>query len=279
MTALSEKVALVTGAARYRGIGRATALRLAQDGADVAVSGSARDPSSFPKHEQEMNWRGLDSLVEEVEGLGRRCISIECDVSIKGQVESMIDRTISELGGIDILVNNAAIPSGAGNTGLVDMDDETWYRTIDVNLNGVYLVSKAAGKAMIAAGKGGHIVNISSLAGRQGAPFYGAYTASKFALVGLTQQWAIELAPHGIQVNCVAPGSTDTDMMDGTFRRTEEHYGITHDAVRQLYLQRIALGRQGRPEEIASVVSFLCSSDSSYVTGQTINVCGGMRMD
>ncbi|HET9199849.1 MAG TPA: SDR family NAD(P)-dependent oxidoreductase [Dehalococcoidia bacterium] len=279
MADLSGKVALVTGAARYRGIGRAIALRLAQDGADVVVSGSTRDPSTYPAHEREMGWKGLASVVEQIQALGQRALAIECDVSKRSEVEVMVSRAVKELGSLDILINNAALPSQAGQADIVGMDDAEWYRTVDVNLNGVYLVTKLAAKAMIDGGRGGRIVNISSIAGRQGAPAYGAYTATKFAVVGLTQQLAIELAPQGIQVNCVAPGSTDTDMMDGTFQRTDAQLGVPEDTVRKMLISRVPMARQGRPEEIAAVVSFLCSEDSSYVTGQTINVDGGLRMD
>jgi len=276
---LEGKVAIVTGTGRYRGIGRAIALRLAHDGADVVAAALPRDPSTFPEHERAMGWRSAASVAEEIRAMGRRAIAVDCDVTVKDEVEAMVARAKAELGRVDILVNNAALPSEAGAAPIVDMDDAVWYRTVDVNLNGVYLCTKAAAREMIAAGLGGAIVMISSMAGRQGLPNYGAYCATKFGLIGLTQQLAIELAPHRIRVNCTCPGSTDTDMMDGTFHRTADRMGIDRDLPKKGVAQRIPWGRQGRVEEQAAAVSFLCSEDASYITGQTLNVDGGLRMD
>jgi 3-oxoacyl-[acyl-carrier protein] reductase/meso-butanediol dehydrogenase/(S,S)-butanediol dehydrogenase/diacetyl reductase len=191
----------------------------------------------------------------------------------------MVDVVVAALGRIDILVNNAALPSEAGAAPILDMDDDIWYRTVDVNLNGVYLVTKAAGKVMRDAGNGGVIINISSMAGRQGLPNYGAYCVTKWGLIGLTQQLAVELAPARIRVNCVCPGSTDTDMMDGTFERTAARYNLAPEAPRQGAISRIPWGRQGRVEEQAAAVAYLASDDASYITGQTLNVDGGLRMD
>jgi 3-oxoacyl-[acyl-carrier protein] reductase/meso-butanediol dehydrogenase/(S,S)-butanediol dehydrogenase/diacetyl reductase len=128
-------------------------------------------------------------------------------------------------------------------------------------------------------GRGGCIINISSMAGRQGLPNYGAYCATKWGVIGMTQQLAIELAPHRIRVNCVCPGSTDTDMMDGTFGRTAGRLSITAEGARQGAISRIPMGRQGDVVEQAAAVAFLASDDASYITGQTLNVDGGLRMD
>jgi NAD(P)-dependent dehydrogenase (short-subunit alcohol dehydrogenase family) len=269
----------VTGAARKRGIGRAIALRLAADGADVAVSGLGRPTSEYPEHERAEGWRGVESVAEEIQSLGRRAVGFDCDVTRRDQVQGAVDRIQRELGPITGLVNNAGVPSGAGATAIVDMDDDLWTSTIDVNLTGVYFASKFAAKAMLANGAGGSIVNISSLAGRFGIPNYGAYCATKFAVIGLTQQMALELAPGGIRVNCTCPGSTDTDMMDGTIRRQAVALGTDFATQKSRYGPGIPLGRQGLPAEQASAVAFLIGPDASYITGQTINVDGGARMD
>ena len=279
MQGMTGKVALVTGAARKRGIGRAIALRLAEEGCDVVVSGFPRDPSTYPAQEQAEGWRGVHSVAAEIEAMGRRSLAVECDVVEKGPVQAMVEAIVARFGRLDILVNNAALPSEAGAAPILDMDDDNWYRTVDVNLNGVYLVTKFAGRAMREAGNGGVIINISSMAGRQGLPNYGAYCATKWGLIGLTQQLAVELAPNRIRVNCVCPGSTDTDMMDGTFGRQAARHNLPEDAPRKGAVNRIPWGRQGRVEEQAAAVAFLASDDASYITGQTLNVDGGLRMD
>ncbi len=279
MRGLEGKRALVTGAGRNRGIGRAIALRLAQEGADVGVTGYPRDPATFPDHERAMGWRGAASVAAEIEGLGRRALAVEGDVSDPDDVADMVERVRAALGGLDVLVNNAALPSEAGAATILDMDEALWFRTVDVNLNGLYLVTSNAGRVMRDQGTGGVIVNISSLAGRMGLPAYGAYTATKWAMIGLTQQLALELAGDRIRVNCVCPGSTDTDMMDGTFRRSAELAGRDFDTWKQRTAASVPWGRQGLPEEQAAAVAFLASDDASYITGQTINVDGGLRMD
>lgn len=280
MRALDGKVAIVTGAARKRGIGRAIALRLAREGADVAVSGLPAGPGkSLPPHEREENWNGVESLAGEIRALGRRALARDCDVTKVDQVEALVNAATRELGGVDIVVNNAGVPSGAGAAPIADMENALWRATLDVNLTGVYLVSKYAARQMIAAGKGGAIVNISSTAGRRGIVDYGAYCASKFGVIGFTQQLALELAKHRIRVNCICPGSTDTDMMDGTFRRTAETVGAKFVDVKKGVANIIPMGRQGTPDEQAAACFFLVGPDASYITGQTLNVDGGLAMN
>ncbi len=275
---LHGKVAVVTGAARLRGIGRAIALRLAGEGADVAVSAVPRRAESMPEDERRAGWKGVESVAEEVRALGRKALALDADVTKPEQVREMAERTVAGLGRIDILVNNAGLALVAGKRNLWEMDDDEWYREIDVNLNGVYHCCKVVAKALVERGEGGKIVNISSLAGRVAQPQYGGYTPAKFGVIGLTQMLALELAPHRVNVNAVCPGSTDTDMMDGTFRRTGERMGIPFEVVKQGVKAFIPLGRQGAPAEIAAVVAYLCSPAADYITGQAINVDGGVAM-
>jgi 3-oxoacyl-[acyl-carrier protein] reductase/meso-butanediol dehydrogenase/(S,S)-butanediol dehydrogenase/diacetyl reductase len=278
MRTLEGKVAIVTGAARMRGIGRAIALRLAQDGAAVAVTAVTRSPKSFPDHEREAGWQGIPSVVEEIEAAGGKAIGLDLDVTKPDDVRSAVERVRKQFGRIDILVNNAGLALVSGKKNLWEMADDEWFREIDVNLHGVYHCCRAVIPAMLDQGESGRIINISSLAGREGQAQYGGYTPAKFAVIGLTQMLAKELAPHMITVNAVCPGSTDTDMMDGTFGRTEGRMGLPQGAIKQMVHTFIPLGRQAEPPEMAGVVAYLASDAAAYVTGQSVLVDGGILM-
>jgi NAD(P)-dependent dehydrogenase (short-subunit alcohol dehydrogenase family) len=273
---LEGRIALVTGAGRQRGIGRGIAIELARAGADVAVHGMARAPSEPPASERESGWRGVASLAEELREMGRRAVAVEGDLTGREDVARVVAEAAT-LGPVDLLVNNAAVPGGAGQAPIADLDDDLWYRTVDVNLNAVYLVTKAILPGMLGAGSG-DIVNISSVAGRAGQPRMGAYCATKFAIVGLTQQLALELAPD-VRVNCICPGSTDTDMMDGTFARRDAAAGAEPGTARAARIASLPMRRQGTPGDIGSAVAFLASPAAGWITGQTLNVDGGQRMD
>ena len=275
---LAGKVAIVTGAGRMRGIGRAIALRIAQDGADVAVSALARTSEEMPTQEREASWRGEQSVADEIATTGRRSLALDVDVTRPAAVQAMVRRTVKELGRIDILVNNAGLALVSGKKNLWETEDEEWHREIDVNLNGVYHCCKAVAKVLVDQKEGGRIINISSLAGRVAQPQYGGYTPAKFAVIGLSQMLALELAPYNVTVNALCPGSTDTDMMDGTFRRTGERMGVPFEMVKEGVKRFVPLGRQAEPAEIASVVSYLASPAAAYITGQSISVDGGIGM-
>ncbi len=275
---LAGKVAIVTGAGRMRGIGRAIALRLAKDGADVVVSALARTSEEMPTQEREASWRGEQSVADEIATTGGRSLALDVDVTRPAAVQAMVRRTVKELGRIDILVNNAGLALVSGKKNLWETEDEEWHREIDVNLNGVYHCCKAVAKVLVDQKEGGRIINISSLAGRVAQPQYGGYTPAKFAVIGLSQMLALELAPYNVTVNALCPGSTDTDMMDGTFRRTGERMGVPFEMVKEGVKRFVPLGRQAEPAEIASVVSYLASPAAEYITGQSISVDGGIGM-
>ncbi len=238
-------------------------MQLARAGADVAVHARAWEQEPWP--------------MEEIAGLGRRVLTVEGDLTERDVPARIADEIGAELGAIDILVNNAGIAGGAGRDLLADYDDEQWYRTVDVNLNAVYLVSKAFLPGMVAGG-GGAIVNISSIAGRGGQPRMGAYVATKFALIGLTQQLALEYAP-AVRVNCVCPGTVDTEEMDKTFARRDALAGASPGAAKAKRIAALPLGRQGRPEDIGDAAVFLASAAADWITGQTLNVDGGQVMN
>jgi len=278
MHGLEGKTAIVTGAARHRGIGRAIAVRLAQEGADIVAVGSRRAAEAFPDDERAIGWRGVESVAMEIEKLGSRALAIDADITRKEEVEDLIAATQEKFGRIDILVNNAGL-AYCGERNLWEIDDDEWYRVIDVNLNAVYLITSAALRVMVPAGRGGRVVNISSSAGRMGVPQYGAYCATKWGIVGLTQMLAVEAAAHQVTVNCVAPGSVDTDMMDGTLQHMASRYGADSGQMKQAIVRTIALGRQGQPTDIAGAVAFFASDDASWITGQTLNVSGGTPMN
>jgi NAD(P)-dependent dehydrogenase (short-subunit alcohol dehydrogenase family) len=267
MQALAGRVAIVTGAGRQRGIGRATALRLAADGAMVVVSSQAS------------SGRGARAVAQEIETGGGRAVAVECDVADVAQVRALIGETLKAFGRVDALVNNAALALKLGGSPLLATEPEVWRRTSDVNLNGVFYISKFAAEAMIDGGKGGAIVNVASVGARMGIANHGAYCASKFAVLGLSQQMAREWASHGIRVNTVCPGLTDTDMLDAAVTTLAEESHAPLEAVQVGVRQAIPLGRYGKPLEQAAAIAFLMSDEASYITGQALNVDGGYRMD
>lgn len=246
---LAGKVALVTGA--QQGIGRATALALARAGADVGVNYLDDEDAAR-------------ALVRAIEAVGRRAALVQGDVAVPSQAEAMTMAVARDLGGVDVLVNNAGV---FPRVPFLDMKEGDWDHVLDVNLKGSFFCAQAAARLMVQAKRGGAIVNLSSQAVR-GAPRGVHYSASKSGVIGMTRAMALELAPHGIRVNAVAPGLTDT---------AQPRYG--HDEAQLAALARaVPLGRMAQPDEIADVIVFLASDDARYVTGQVVNVNGGSYM-
>ena len=263
MGSLQGRIALVTGAGRRRGIGRGIATALARAGADVAVHARAWDDEAWPR--------------QELSAVGGRVMTVQGDLTEPGAASRIAKEIAAELGAVDILVNNAGIAGGAGRDLLADFDDAQWYHTVDVNLNAVYLVTKAFLPGMVQKG-GGAIVNIASIAGRGGQPRMGAYVATKFAVVGITQQLALEYAPT-IRVNCICPGTVDTEEMDKTFARRDALAGTSSGTAKTRRIAALPLARQGLPEDIGRAAVFLASDDADWITGQTLNVDGGQVMN
>lgn len=287
---LMGKVALITGAGTKYGIGRAIALRLAKDGADIAVTDipvTPEFPAAKEREEQEKQegWRGLDSLVEEVTAMGRRAFAITADLSDSQQIEEMVTKVLAKFGKIDILVNNAALTGGTvgRDTSVVEFDEAVWRKQIAVNLTAPFLICKLVAKNMIERGEGGKIVNMSSIYGKKGGGTTAGYAASKFGIIGLTQNLAADLGPYKINVNAVCPASILTLAGRGpAFRQAIKAGATREEAIEQAFADRISetpLRRVGTPEEVANLVAFLVSSEADFITGEAININGGAFMD
>ncbi|MCE2457242.1 MAG: glucose 1-dehydrogenase [Dehalococcoidia bacterium] len=271
MPELNGKVAIVTGAGRLKGIGRAAAVALARLGADVVITGTGRDPSTFPDYEREIGWRDVESVAELIREEGRKALPLVVDVTDEAQVVRMVEQTVSEFGRVDILVNNAAHGVGADRIPIVELEPAVFDLVVDVKVRGTYLCTRAAVTQMIEQGDGGKIVNIASVAGKRGSANTLAYNAANFAVVGMTQSSARELGPHGINVNCVCPGLVQThrgdvfmDVFDRTWEQTAES---------------VPIGRNGTDKELGDFVAYLCTEAASWIHGQSINVDGGVMME
>ena len=269
MGELDGKVAIVTGAGRRRSIGNSTAHALAELGADLVLTGTGRDPSTFPPDEQEVGWRDIESTADEVRALGSRALTLVGDVTDEADVDAMVRRALEEYGRIDILVNNAAYRYGPDRVPLIDLDPDIFQKVIDVKVRGTYLCSKAVAKVLIEQGQGGKIVTVASAAGKRASAATMAYNAANFAQVGMSQSMALDLGPHGINVNAVCPGLVDTSRLDPLGRGEKWHERAS----------QAPIGRAGTPQEVAGLIAYLCTEAASWIHGQSINIGGGTVMD
>jgi len=264
---LDGKVAIVTGAGRLRGIGRAAAVALASEGADIVVTGTGRDPAAFPDHEKQAGWKDVESTAQQVRERGRRALTWAGDVSRAASVDELVERVMVTFGRIDVLVNNAAYPRGNDRVPLTELDEAVWHKVLEIKLTGAFLLCKRIVPIMVRQ-KWGRIVNLSSVAGKRGAPNTAAYNVANFGIQGLTQSLAMEVARQGVTVNAICPGIIDTARMDVLGR----------GAGWQDLVERIPMGRAATDEEVAGLIAFLCSPSATYMTGQSINIDGGMVM-
>lgn len=244
-------MAIVTGGSR--GIGRGICIAFAREGADVVVN--------YHRNEHCAN-----QVVEACRSLGQRAIATQADVSDSGQVNRMVEQALAEFGRLDVLVNNAGlqvwIPA-------LEMDKATWQRTIDVDLTGTFLCAQAVARHMVARGGGGKIINVSSIQADRVVPPHVNYAAAKGGITLLTRALAVEWAEYKINVNCIGPGAIDTDMNAEFF---------VHPEIVERVCKTTPWGRLGTPEDCANVAVFLASSESDFVTGQTIFVDGGRML-
>ncbi len=279
MPGLDGKIALITGAGGMRGVGRATVMKLAGQGADIALTDVHRETSDLPPAEVRNEWGGIDTVSEEVQALGRRALPVYCDLSDPAQIERMVEQTISQFGRIDILVNNARAIIGKDKVPVTELAKEVWDHFLAINTTAVFLCTKLVARHMIDAGNGGRIINIASNAGKQASANGAAYSASKFAVIGLTQATAMDLAPHNITVNAVCPGPINTDRMSYWERDQAQERGITQEEFRgqivESSAQNTPLGRIAEAQDVANMVAFLAGEDASFITGQSYNVNGG----
>lgn len=247
MSRLANKVAIITGSSR--GIGKAIALKMAAEGARVVLTARSAE--------------AVEAVAAEIRQLGSEALALAVDVAVPAQVDAMVKTTVEKFGGIHVLVNNAGLTR---DNLVMRMSDDEWSTVLATNLTGTFHCIRAASKVMMKQ-RAGKIINITSVVAEMGNKGQANYCAAKAGVIGLTKSVARELASRNIQVNAIAPGFVETDMTAGL-----------PEAAKAAMLQSIPLGRPGTSEEVANMAVFLASSDSDYVTGQTMNVDGGLVM-
>ncbi len=272
---LRDKVAIVTGAGRKGGIGAAVALRLARNGAHVVVGDICAPPTDLP-HAGSGQWEELVAIADEIETLGVRGLPVRLDVTQADSIKAMVAETKETFGRLDILVNNAG--AAIGPAPVIQMAEEAWRRTLEINATGTFLCSQAALPLMIEGGQGGRIINMSSLAAERPKPYVSAYAASKAAVVALTRSLAQEVAEFGITVNAILPGDVDTALKQWGLQLEALVTQQDYDQVMAAAVAKVPLGRFATPEDVAHLVAYLASDRASFITGQAYNLTGGREL-
>ena len=280
MPKTENKVALITGAGREKGIGAAIARRLAKEGVSLILGDLCAPPAANPVNPGGGQWDTLQAIAEEIEGsAGVETLPVQVDVTDPESIATMLEVALAAFGRLDILVNNAGV--AVGPAPVAQMDRNAWRKTIEVNLTGAFNVTQAALPALIqTAGQHGHgrIINMSSLAAVRPKPFLSAYAASKAGVIAFTQSLAQEVAQFGVTANALLPGDIDTDFKRWGLQLESMVRGQEYEAVVQAAIAQIPVGRMGTPEDVAAMVAFLCSEDADFITGQAINITGGREL-
>jgi NAD(P)-dependent dehydrogenase (short-subunit alcohol dehydrogenase family) len=274
---LAGKVAVVTGAGRPLGIGRATALRLAREGARLVIADLGR---TTPQVQTDVIGVSPDlaRVAAEVKEAGGEVLALAADVSHKTDVEALVQRAMDHFGQVDIMVCNAAILADR-NARPTELSEAIFERVLAVNLKGTFLCAQAVARHMIARRQGGKIITVGSRASRRGMANLIAYSASKFGVIGLTQSLALALAPYGIRVNCVCPGAVDTDMSTLNHEERAQQLRVSFEEAKAHAAREIPLGRLTTAADVAKAIVWLASSETDHITGQALNVNGGSLMN
>jgi NAD(P)-dependent dehydrogenase (short-subunit alcohol dehydrogenase family) len=270
---LKNKVAIVTGSGRHKGIGEAIVLRLAAEGCNIVISdiGEAKGLEFAAEHIGATN--EMDEIAEACKKLGAQVITTPCDVRNETDCQNLMAKTVEAFGQIDILVNNAGV--GYIMEPFTEFKESSWDAVLNVNLKGAFLCSKHAAIQMQKQSTGGSIVNIASQAAKSGFPFAAAYTASKHGLIGLTRSNAVELGKYKIRVNAVCPNHITTGLGHWQNKFFSDKLGMDYNSYLQAIIDKNPMGRTGETDDIAKAVAFLCSTEAGYITGEAMNVSGG----
>jgi NAD(P)-dependent dehydrogenase (short-subunit alcohol dehydrogenase family) len=271
---IEDRVAIVTGCGRERGIGRAIAVRLAKEGAHIVAGEYGRSMKEYPDAKFGQ-MEELESLAAEIRGLGRKCLLVKVDVTDEAEVAAMAEAAWKEFGRIDILCNNAG--GGVGGGPVVQQTLDSWNKTVAINLTGTFLCAKHVAPKIIEGGRGGRIINTASIAGKRGGPGMAAYSAAKHGVIGLTRSLALELGQFGITVNAVCPGFVETQLFEGLLQMVGTTQRTDREGAKKFFERQVPMGRMETGDDVANVVAFLASDDGNYMTGQALNICGGVE--
>jgi len=250
-------------------------MRLADEGAHVVVADYCRSMPEYPDAKFGQ-MEELESVAAAIRKLGRRSLAVKVDVTDEAEVAQMAESAMKEFGRVDILCSNAG--GGVGGGPVIQQTLDSWNRTVGINLTGTFLCAKHVAPKIIAGGRGGRIINTASIAGKRGGPMMAAYSAAKHGVIGLTRSLALELGSFKITVNAVCPGFVETQLFEGLINMVGSTRNLNREQVLKTFVNQVPMGRMQTGEDVANVVAFLASEDGGYMTGQALNICGGVEV-